>query len=50
MNAKTTNEGTSKSADITHFKPQNWLPWQHPLSNLEKRVKSVIYDQIHTIR
>ena len=48
-NANATNEG--ESADFAYFNPKiGWqLPWQHPLSDRKKRIKSVIYDQILTI-
>ena len=29
--------------------PQNWLPWQRPLSDRKSKIRSVIIDQIPTI-
>jgi len=34
-------------ADFANFDPK--IGWQHPLSDWEKRVKSVMYNQIPTI-
>jgi len=27
-----------------------WLPWQHPLSDRENRLKSIIYDRINLVK
>ena len=47
-NAKTMNGG--ESVDFANLDPKNWLPWQRPFTDQKKKVKSIIYDHIPTIR